>query len=265
MHGYAADNSFRDFQVVERKTPRPLKYLIKQVMTLDTQTQLINKAKEFGATSAGIADAASLQKSRSHVQDGKKDRLRPESSVLVLALQHDSDRPELDWWDGEKGTLGNRKLIDVSKSLAKWIKDTFNIDTRDLAYHVENGGIYLKDAAVIAGLGIIGKNNLLVTPEFGPRVRFRALHMDMDIPSTGQIELECCDNCPMPCREACPQNAFKDGYYSRQLCREQMNRDVQNRTVMKMEASEAAAYEVIKYCRACEFACPVGNSFERSK
>jgi len=63
----------------------------------------------------------------------------------------------------------------------------------------------------------------------------------------------------MPCRETCPQNAFPDGYYSRQRCREQMNLDVQNRTVMKMEASDAVAYEVIKYCRACEYACPVGK------
>jgi epoxyqueuosine reductase len=39
---------------------------------------------------------------------------------------------------------------------------------RPLPYKVEEGGMFLKDAATLAGLGIIGKNNLLITPEFEP-------------------------------------------------------------------------------------------------
>jgi epoxyqueuosine reductase len=39
---------------------------------------------------------------------------------------------------------------------------------RPLQYKVEEAGMFLKDAATLAGLGIIGKNNLLITPEFEP-------------------------------------------------------------------------------------------------
>ncbi|MBC8492582.1 MAG: hypothetical protein H8D43_02260 [Chloroflexi bacterium] len=32
-------------------------------------------------------------------------------------------------------------------------------------YRVEQGRILLKDAAVLAGLGVMGKNNLVITPQ----------------------------------------------------------------------------------------------------
>jgi len=99
--------------------------------------------------------------------------------VLVLALVHDEGESELDWWDGERGTPGNRRLESIAKSLRQWLKEDLNSDAHLLPYHVEKGGIFLKDAAVLAGLGTIGMNNLLITPEFGPRVRLRALLLDV--------------------------------------------------------------------------------------
>ena len=75
-------------------------------------------------------------------------------------------------------------------------------------YHVEKGGIFLKDAAVIAGLGCIGKNNILVTPDYGPRIRLRAMLPDEEISPTGSNDFDPCSGCDAPCRQACPQNAF---------------------------------------------------------
>jgi len=45
------------------------------------------------------------------------------------------------------------------------------INACPLPYRVEQGGILLKDAAVLAGLGVTGKNNLVITPQLaGPCV-----------------------------------------------------------------------------------------------
>jgi len=179
-------------------------------------------------------------------------------SVLILALNHKETEPELDWWDGNKGSPGNRRLINVAKSLIEWLKKEFNLNAHDLPYHVEKGGIFLKDAAVLAGLGTIGMNNLLITPEFGPRVRFRALVVDVGLESTCPIDFAPCESCDMHCRQVCPQKAFRSGSYSRTFCNEQMEIDRATRVIVKEEKKDLPS-EYIKYCRACELACPVGK------
>jgi len=89
------------------------------------------------------------------------------------------------------------------------LNEEFSINARPLSYRIEEGGIFLKDAAALAGLGIIGKNNLLITPEYGPRVRLRALFLDLDLEPTGPIDFAPGEACDMPCRRACPQKAFR--------------------------------------------------------
>ena len=42
-------------------------------------------------------------------------------------------------------------------------------------------GVFAKDAAALAGLGTIGENNLLVTEEYGPRVRLRIVVTDAEL------------------------------------------------------------------------------------
>jgi epoxyqueuosine reductase len=108
-----------------------------------------------------------------------------------------------------------------------------NSNAHLLPYHVEKGGIFLKDAAVLAGLGTIGMNNLLITPEFGPRVRLRALFLDAELAPTGPTDFAPCAGCDMPCRSACPQEAFKSGSYRKALCSEQMKTDEANAVVVE--------------------------------
>lgn len=179
--------------------------------------------------------------------------------MLVLALVHDEAEPELDWWDGKRGTPGNRRLESIANNLRQWLKEDLSSDAHLLPYHVEKGGIFLKDAAVLAGLGTIGMNNLLITPEFGPRVRLRALLLDAELAPAGRLDFAPCAGCHMPCRSACPQEAFKDGTYSRALCNEQMKRDEANAVVVGEGQKKDLPSKYIKYCRACELACPVGK------
>jgi len=226
---------------------------------------IINKAKELGASLTGIVSFASIRNSPSH--QAYRDIQWPSeaNSVVVLALMHDQTNPRLDWWDGKQGTPGNRILINIGKELTKWLAQEYGITAHDLAYQVDEGGIFLKDAAVLAGLGTIGKNNLLITPDFGPRVRLRALMIDAALEATGPIDFAPCETCDMPCMRACPQKAFRSGSYDRSLCNEQMEQDKENGVPSKEAGYGNSADILIKYCRICEFVCPVAGKEKKKK
>ena len=221
---------------------------------------LVVKAKAFGVSLAGIASIASLKDAPSYKVYGEVEWPVEAKSVLVMGLVHEASEPELDWWDDrEGGTDGNRTLMKMADSLSQWLSEECNVNGRRLSYYVQKGGIFLKDAAALAGLGIIGKNNLLVTPAFGPRLRLRGLFIDLDLTPTGPIDFSPCDTCDMPCRLACPQKAFEEGSYSRTSCNRQMKEDVENREIFEKSQSDDAPGMCIRYCRACELACPVAK------
>ncbi len=280
--------------------------------------KMVQKAKSLGATIAGITNVESLRGSPSHQiypkigmnlkvnwQDAKYD-VKPDEvawpadavSVVVIGVEHHAAKPELDWWDG-KGTPGNRILIQINNKLSEWIENTFSIKTYKLPYFVSKGGIFLKDTAVIAGLGCIGKNNLVITPGYGPRIRFRALLLNRRAEVTGPLEFNPCKGCEQPCRKACPVKAFQNtvystdalgqsllpginGTYDRVTCNVKMDKDIQEAVVsipandqehqevlqamdefeegVKVKPqSDSQPYYCVKYCRRCELACPVGK------
>lgn len=220
--------------------------------------QIVSRAKALGASLAGIASVAALRDCPSHVESGRTEWPFEARSVLVLALAHDPSKPQLDWWGSwPGGTPGNLQLIGTANSLRDWLDEELNITAHPLPYQATEGGVFLKGAAALAGLGIIGRNNLLITPEYGPAVRLRALFVEEYLEPTGPAEFAPCEACEMPCRRACPQNAFAGDVYSRPVCKVQMQEDEANREALEVASSSGPAIEVVKYCRACELACPV--------
>lgn len=230
------------------------------ILSQKLTVEIIRKALSLGASLAGVVGVKSLVHSPSFEKTGEDFPSVRAESVIVLALEHGEDDPSMDWWDGNQGTQGNRRLIKTAKHLRRWIKRKYGITGRDAHYYVQRGGVFLKDAAALAGLGTIGKNNLLITPQFGPRVRLRAMFVDAPL-ETGSIlsDFAPCDTCDAPCRKACPRNAFEGGFYDRISCEKEMHYDETKKRFFKNVGIMHYAGSWIKYCRACEFACPVGK------
>ena len=67
-----------------------------------------------------------------------------------------------------------------------------------------------KKAAVLAGLGTVGKNSLFIHPVYGPRVRLGTLFTDCPL-AEGAKTADCaCGSCNL-CVRACPAHAIKGG------------------------------------------------------
>jgi epoxyqueuosine reductase len=257
---------------------------------------IITKALNLGASLAGIAAVNTLKKAPSftvtplmkpysgvgankekkeNLKEGEVDWPEKAKSVIVVAYSHPQEHPELDYWYGSIDPLGNKELVRIVNELTAWLSSVKKVNAVHLPYHIERGGIYLKDAAVYAGMGCIGINNMLITPQFGPRVRLRGLAVDFDLPSTGVIDYDPCNLCSQPCKNACPQAAFhgnvyseaelgrselpgRDGSYNRLECNLQMKKDEEVAIEQKVQGLDGKV-RVVKYCRLCEFACPEGR------
>ena len=179
-------------------------------------------------------------------------------TVIVLALNHPQDDPRLDYW--ERGdSWGNRKLRELSQLLKQWLEKEYNISSLPLPYQQDKGGLFLKDAAVLSGIGMIGKNNLLLNPDWGPRIRLRSILLEGRWQPRAPLEgFNPCESCDAICQKACPQNAFPHGKYNRHICFKQMHEDEDNKTFEGLLKADGKREFVIKYCRACELSCPVG-------
>jgi epoxyqueuosine reductase len=234
----------------------------------------ITEAESSAGVRVGIARLGDILQAPSHQAVSLDDRHQalslwdgtalmpwPEQprSVLVLAMHHPASEPALDWWQGNN-TEGNRRLRALSESLKGWLRDEHNLGALPLPYHARRGGLFLKDAAVLAGLGIVGRNNLLLTPAWGPQVRLRCMLIQGDLQPTGPLAgFSPCETCDAPCQDACPQGAFQQGVYAREHCTIQMDLDQANARPEGARDEMGRKRLVTKYCRACELACPIGR------
>jgi epoxyqueuosine reductase len=80
------------------------------------------------------------------------------------------------------------------------------------------GTISMKHAAVLAGIGTLGKNTLLLNRTYGNMLNIGAVLTDLDLPSDPPAEEICLKTCRL-CLNSCPVKAL-DGYTANQtLCR----------------------------------------------
>ncbi len=105
-----------------------------------------------------------------------------------------------------------------------------------------------RHAAVLAGLGRFGVNNMVLTREFGPRVRYGSIFTTARIPSDPLIEDDLCIHCNR-CVSLCPVSALEEGEYPGVLTDKQACSS-QSATLNKRHISP---------CGICIKVCPVGK------
>ena len=105
-----------------------------------------------------------------------------------------------------------------------------------------------RHAAYLAGLGTFGVSNMLLTPAFGPRVRFASVLTAAELPPDPVLAGDLCTRC-MRCIEECPAGALEPGDYPASLTDKRAC----------AERSADLVHRHISPCGRCIAVCPVGE------
>ena len=129
------------------------------------------------------------------------------NKVIAVAFEEDYDAIMNSPGRLASGATGNgyTRMAVTAYAIAQYIR---NLGYR--AIPAGNGFGLSIPMAVDAGLGEVGRNGLLVTPKYGPRVRIAKVITDMPLVPDSPIRFgvkEFCDNC-MLCAEDCPSNSI---------------------------------------------------------
>jgi len=159
-------------------------------------------------------------------------------SVIVMAVAHSLGAvyaPDIKLWTRNK--MQTSRLLDrTAEKLGRLLeKEGFlalpisadkpaeiyklHPDSGNKLSHVRTvGQLSLKHAAVSAGMGRIGRSNLLLTPEFGPHQRLGAVVTEAPLQPDLPREIELCTPGCTRCEEACPVGALHKGRYTVDPC-----------------------------------------------
>lgn len=211
---------------------------------------LIKYSEKIGIDIIGFADPKYYDKFK------KKNRpekfLEGAQTVIIVGIYlYDII---LDAWSQDQNTGKSFHYLDsIIENLLRLLKDYLREKEYESKVIPYNPGLFLKDSAALAGIGPIGKNNLLLTEEFGSQIRLRALVTKAPLLTGSPIEQsKYCFECNK-CVDSCPVDALSEGIYNRDVC---FSYNLAN-------LRKLSKYTAI-WCNICIECCPVGKKSKGS-
>ena len=179
------------------------------------------KIKEFvrgmGADDVGIAAVKDYKSPRS---PGLQGIFPGAKSLVVVAYKELSNCESENMQIAMAGRLDGLEFVRSSNyKLARFLDREFQAKAMTvppsyplhMSYETKGtvGDVSLRHAAVAAGLGNFGRNNLVIHPKMGSRVLFSAVITDLELPWDPVVTEKLCNDC-MACVEKCPGRALDE-------------------------------------------------------
>jgi epoxyqueuosine reductase QueG len=249
----------------------------------ETTREVRKLAREVGTDLIGICSASRLQKA----PKGHKptDILPTARSVIVIAIRMlDSaveTLPSPIYQCASYVTL-NDELNRAAFLIAKFLEDRGYSAvpipaTRDYAIDL-TGTFSHRHAAVAAGLGEIGLSGLLITPQYGPRVRLTSIITDAELECDVPFQDKLCTKC-LRCVQECPVGALsEDGSMDKLKClthphvligdsQEKIQQIIQKLKKIPRDLFVAEALVgqriIAPLCGMCVKVCPIGKKTKK--
>ena len=169
---------------------------------------------DLGATLFGIADVKDIKKEFYFSGEILKDLDYAICIGLKLSnsiLEDIKDRPTKIYYHHYR--QANILLDQIAFKISNFIQSKgYNAlpipVSQIIDWKKQKGHLSHKKIGHLAGLGFIGRNNLLVNPEFGSRFRLVTILTDMPLDADKPLDLDC-GSCKS-CIESCPAGAIKE-------------------------------------------------------
>lgn len=113
------------------------------------------------------------------------------------------------------------------------------------------GLISMKHAAVLAGLGNLGKNTLLLNEKYGNLLTLGAILTELGLESDPLAESICIETCDL-CIKNCPSEALDGQRANQKICR------------LNTYGTNARGFNTVN-CNKCRVVCPMRFGKEKSK
>jgi epoxyqueuosine reductase len=170
----------------------------------------------------GIADLTPFKQTLCTIPPNLLD---PFTNAIVIGLPLDNpiinkltDHPTPEYADHYRAI--NIKLDKLGEQISQWIQ-THNFKAQLIpASYILDKEKYLpaishKALARMAGLGWMGKSLLIITPQFGPRIRFASILTNLPLIVGKPIENKCgpCKKCTQSCPAHAIKNKNTESYY----------------------------------------------------
>jgi len=222
-------------------------------MTSKFTDEVKHFAKQLGADLVGVANEKAFDSAP--LGHRPQDILKGARSVVVIAvaLPHAAleSAPSREY--SVSYMSANDELNRIAFRLAKFFQENGHRAVQVPAsppYDLKRmkGDISHRHAGELAGLGVFGKNSLLLSPKYGARIRLVSVITDADLTPDKRLEKEFCIDCDK-CIQACPAKALKGGRdVDKEACDEQHLRIGKKLGLSGWE----------QVCGVCIRVCPVG-------